>query len=151
MVLDQLQHASRYYALHPLFRQAFAFLQEADVQNLPTGKHELAGDDLFAIISEGPGVAPEDAKMEAHRKYIDIQYIISGVDHMGWQDLSACGDSMEPYSAERDVYFFPVKPSSWFDVPAGFFTIFYPNDVHAPMATQEVIRKVVLKIAVEKQ
>ncbi|MBA9078267.1 YhcH/YjgK/YiaL family protein [Rufibacter quisquiliarum] len=149
MILDSLQHAERYYSLHPLFKQAFQFLQEADVQNLPTGKHELAGEDLFAILSEGPGVAKADAKMEAHQRYIDIQYIVSGVDHMGWQDLSACGASIDPYSVERDVSFFAVKPTSWFDVPAGFFTVFFPNDVHAPLATQEVVRKVVLKIAVQ--
>ncbi|GAB2526301.1 NanQ anomerase/TabA/YiaL family protein [Rufibacter soli] len=150
MILDSLQHASRYYSLHPLFQQAFAFLQEADIQNLHTGKIELAGEDLFAMISDGPGVAKTDAKMEAHQRYIDIQYVVKGVDHMGWQDLSTCGTSIEPYSAERDVYFFDVRPTSWFDVPAGFFTIFFPNDVHAPLATEEVVRKVVLKIAVKK-
>jgi biofilm protein TabA len=149
MILDSLQHASRYYAVHPLFKQAFEFLQTADLQNLPTGKTELAGEDLFAIISEDRGVAKEVAKMEAHQRYIDIQYIVAGADHMGWQDLTACGTSIDPYSAERDVYFFNVKPTSWFDVPAGFFTIFFPNDVHAPMATEEVVRKVVLKIAVK--
>ncbi|WP_192822227.1 YhcH/YjgK/YiaL family protein [Rufibacter sp. LB8] len=150
MVLDALQHAARYHALHPLFRQAFDFLRTADLQNLPAGKIELAGEDLFAIISDGPGVAKETAKMEAHQRYIDIQYVVRGVDHMGWQDLSACGESIEPYSTERDVYFFDVRPTSWFDVPAGFFTIFFPNDVHAPLATEAVVRKVVLKIAVEQ-
>ncbi len=148
MILDKLQNAKRYYTIHPLFKQAFQFLEQTDLATLPTGVQEIVGKDLFAIISEGKGVREEDAKLEVHRKYIDIQYIISGTDHMGWKDLFQCASPSDPYKEERDAAFFPDKTDNWFNVPAGSFTIFYPDDAHAAMITEQSIRKVVLKIKV---
>lgn len=146
MILDKLQNASRYYAIHPLFEKAFQFLQQTDLTSLPLGQQAIEGRDLFAIISEGSGVSESDAKLEVHRKYIDIQYIISGTDHMGWKDLAHCNTPDDPYTEERDAAFFPDKTKNWFDVPAGSFAIFYPDDAHAAMVTEENVRKVVLKI-----
>lgn len=149
MVLDKLANTSRYTCMHPLFEQAFRYLQQTDLLKEPTGVHEIRGKELFAIVSEAKGIAKDDAKLEVHRKYIDIQFVISGTDHMGWKDLAQCSDPIDPYTEERDAAFFPDKTSNWFDVPAGSFTIFYPDDAHAAMVTDEVVRKVVLKIAVE--
>ncbi|QHL86569.1 DUF386 family protein [Nibribacter ruber] len=148
MVLDQLQHADRYTSLHPLFAQAFQFLREADVLNLPTGKHEILGQEVFALVSDEKGKPQEEAKLEAHLKYIDIQYVVKGIDRMGWKNLSECSAPSEPYVAEKDIAFYPDKTNTWLDVPAGSFTIFFPSDAHAPMATTHVVRKIVLKIAV---
>jgi len=150
MVLDRLTNAARYQKMHPLFEQAFRFLQEAEVHTLSLGHHEIVGKELFAIVSEGKGVAKHEAKLEVHRRYIDIQYIVSGTDHMGYLDLSQLTEPTDAYGAERDAAFYAIETVSWFDVPAGSFTIFYPNDAHAPLATEDIIRKVVLKIAVEK-
>jgi YhcH/YjgK/YiaL family protein len=148
MVLDKLANASRYTCLHPLFEQAFRFLQETDLMTVALGQHAIIGKELFAIISDGSGIPEKDAKLEVHRKYIDIQYIISGTDHMGWKDMAQCEAPNDPYQEERDAAFFPDKTKNWFDVPAGSFTIFYPDDAHAAMITEENVRKVVLKIAV---
>ncbi|WP_162052609.1 YhcH/YjgK/YiaL family protein [Pontibacter pamirensis] len=148
MVLDSLQNANRYYTLHPLFEQAFRFLQETDLLALSQGQQAIEGRNLFAIISEGTGTTEKEAKLEVHRKYIDLQYVISGTDHMGWKSLAFCEQPDIPYIEERDAAFFPDKTGNWFDVPAGYFTIFYPDDAHAAMITEETVRKVVLKIAV---
>jgi len=150
MVLDKLTNADRYVCMHPLFAQAFKFLQETDLATIATGVHEIEGKNLFAIVSEAAGTTKDNYKLEVHRKYIDIQYVISGTDHMGWKDLALCNEPNDPYNEEREAAFFPDKTENWFDVPAGSFTIFYPDDAHAAMVTGErVVRKVVLKIAVE--
>ena len=115
---------------------------------LSLGQQAIEGRELFAIISEGTGTTEKEAKLEVHRKYIDIQYVISGTDHMGWKSLMHCKQPDIPYTEERDAAFFPDKTSNWFNVPAGCFTIFYPDDAHAAMITEETVRKVVLKIAV---
>ncbi|MCJ8166640.1 YhcH/YjgK/YiaL family protein [Pontibacter sp. E15-1] len=150
MVLDSLANAARYQGMHPLFAQAFTFLQEADLASLPTGIHELKGRELFAILSDATGISKQEATLEVHRKYIDIQFVVSGTDHMGWKSLAFCADPSDPYHEARDAAFFPDRTDNWFDVPAGYFTIFYPDDAHAAMVTQEKVRKVVLKIAVEQ-
>ncbi|WP_299823539.1 YhcH/YjgK/YiaL family protein [uncultured Pontibacter sp.] len=151
MVLDKLANAQRYYALHPLFEKAFSYLRDTNLATASTGVHEIDGKNLFAIVSEAAGVTEQEYKLEVHRKYIDIQYVVSGTDRMGWKDLAKCDAPNDPYNAERDAAFFPDKTSSWFDVPTGSFTIFYPDDAHAAMVTGEnIVRKVVLKIAVAR-
>ncbi|RAU81893.1 YhcH/YjgK/YiaL family protein [Pontibacter arcticus] len=150
MILDKLANADRYNCLHPLFGKAFDYLKNTDLATIEAGVHEIQEKQLFAIISEAAGVTKDAYKLEVHRKYIDIQYIISGTDHMGWKDLALCSEPNDPYNEIREAAFFPDKTDNWFDVPAGSFTIFYPDDAHAAMVTGEnVVRKVVLKIAVE--
>ena len=149
MIVDRLEHADRYCDMHPAFAQAFAFLKRSDLAELPAERHEIDGDRLFCIISQGPGRPRSEAKLEAHREYIDIQYVIAGDEEMGWKPTADCRISHTPYDAEKDIEFFQDEPDSWNDVPPGSFVIFFPQDAHAPLVGEGEIHKVVLKIAVE--
>ena len=149
MIIDQLEHANRYCDMHPAFSQAFAFLKRADLADLAPGRYEIDGDRLFCSISQGPGRPRAEANLEAHRKYIDIQYVIAGAEEMGWKPTADCRISHVPYDAEKDIEFFKDIPDSWNPVPAGSFVIFFPEDAHAPLVGIGQIHKAVLKIAVE--
>lgn len=149
MIFDHLQNASRYSALHPNFKAAFDFLKNQDVAQLSTGKHDIQGKEVFAIISDDFGFGgKEQARLESHQRYIDIQVVLAGTDTMGWQRLAACQNITEPYTPERDLIFYGDQPLVWFEVPADHFVIFYPEDTHAPLATAEKLRKIVFKIAI---
>ncbi|MFH1717858.1 MAG: YhcH/YjgK/YiaL family protein [Planctomycetota bacterium] len=149
IILDKLQHAERYYDMNPAFEKAFAFLRQNDLAELPAGRHEIDGDRLFCIISKGPGRSRAEAKLEAHRKYIDIQYVIAGIDEMGFRPAADCKLTDTSYDADKDIEFFKDQPDSWTQVQAGAFVIFFPQDAHAPLAGSGEIHKAVLKIAVE--
>ena len=149
MILDTLENAENYYEMHPNFEKAFAFLKQRGLAELPVEQYEIDGDQVFCMISKGPGRSRAEAKLEAHRKYIDIQYVIAGADDMGWKPTSACELVDTPYNADKDIEFFEDKPDSWTEVPAGSFVIFFPQDAHAPMVSNEEIHKAVLKIAVK--
>ena len=149
IIINKLQHAERYYNTHPASEKAFAFLRQDGLAELPAGRHEIDGDRLFCIISKGPGRSREEAKLEAHRKYIDIQYVIDGTDEMGWRPTADCKVIDTEYDAEKDIGFFKDLPDNWTPVPAGSFVIFFPEDAHAPLVSSEQIHKAVLKIAVE--
>ena len=149
IIINKLQHAERYYSMHPAFEKAFAFLRQNGLAELPTGRHEIDGDRLFCMISKGPGRSRAEAKLEAHRKYIDIQYVIAGTDEMGWKPTADCKLVDTSYDADKDIGFFKDQPDSWTQVPAGSFVIFFPQDAHAPLVSSGEIHKVVLKIAVE--
>ncbi len=149
LIIDQLENAGTYFEMHPLFEKAFAFLNRSDLAELPTGRHEIEGDRLFGIVSRGPGKSRTEATLEAHRKYIDIQYIIEGIDEMGWKPTVACMYSDVTYNPDDDIEFFKDNPQIWIKVPAGSFAIFFPKDAHAPMVSSGEIHKVVLKVAVE--
>ncbi|HSI96029.1 MAG: YhcH/YjgK/YiaL family protein [Methylophilaceae bacterium] len=148
MIFDVLANADRYSAMHSLFPRAFAFLRDTDLLALAPGRYPIEGDSLFAIVEEADGRSRADAKLECHRKYIDIQFVLRGMDEMGWSPLCTCREPVAGYSDKRDIEFFHDAPASWVAVPAGAFCVFFPEDAHAPLVGVAPIRKVVLKIAV---
>jgi len=135
--------------MHPAFERAFAFLRQDTLAELPDGRHEIDSDRLFCVISKGPGRSRAEAKLEAHRKFIDIQYIIAGTDEMGSAPTAECKLVDTAYDAEKDIEFFKDEPKSWTKVSAGLFIIFFPERAHAPSVSNGEIHKAVLKIAVE--
>jgi biofilm protein TabA len=149
MVVDRLERAERYFSRHPLFEKAFTFLRQPSLAELATGKHEVDGTRIYCLISKGPGRKRTEAKLEAHRKYIDIQYVIHGPDEMGWKPTAACQSLDQDYDADKDIMFFKDQPQKWTKVPTGSFAIFFPRDSHAPLVSSGEIHKVVMKVAVE--
>jgi biofilm protein TabA len=149
MVFDLLDNAQRYESLHPAFPAAFAFLRRADVATLADGRHEIDGTRAFAIIGTARQVGPKGAKLEAHRKYIDIRFMVDGDEVVGWQSLDRCADVAIPYDPATDLIFFRNRPDIWLPLPPKRFAIFFPTDAHAPLAGEGDIRRVVvIKIAV---
>lgn len=147
MILDTLAQTDRYRTLHPLFSNAFAFLRDRDLMALEPGVHAVQGEHIFAIVEACAGRRRVDAKLECHRRYIDIQLVLEGVDEMGWKPLAECREPATEYNVERDIRFYDDAPRSWIAAPAGSFCLFYPDDAHAPLVSAAQIRKVVVKVA----
>jgi len=148
MILDTLNQADRYLALHPLFARAFEFLHNTDLNTLAPGKHTVQGERIFAIVEACAGRTRAEAKLECHRRYIDVQLVLEGVDEMGWKPVIECVNPETDYDAARDIRFFNDAPASWIATPPGSFCLFFPDDAHAPLVSPGKIRKVVVKIAV---
>jgi biofilm protein TabA len=148
MILDTLAHADRYASTHKGFDVAFAFLRNSDLTALPTGRNELLGDWVYVMVIEGEGKGKDGAKLEAHRKYVDIQYMVSGTDAMGWKPIAACAQPESEFNEAKDCVLFTDPVDTWVDVAPGQFAIFFPEDAHAPMAGEGAMRKIVVKIAV---
>ena len=149
MILDTLENAARYAGFKPGISEGFGFLDQPDVAELKPGRYEISGDLVFAIIEKNDGRKVEDGKLEAHRNYLDIQYIISGDESMGWSPLSDLESSSEGYDAGRDLEFFNGKPQALVKVPEGSFTIFLPTDAHLPGVGTGPIHKIVVKVAMD--
>ncbi|MDH4162129.1 MAG: YhcH/YjgK/YiaL family protein [Nitrospirota bacterium] len=147
MVLDTLSNSDRYTS-QAGFRKAFAFLARPDLADLPAGRHEIDGDRIYAICSKGPGRKRSEGKLETHQRYIDIQYVISGKDEMGWRPAATCTRPAGPYDADKDIRFFDDEPDSWITVNPGAFTVFYPSDAHLPLISDREIHKIIIKIEV---
>lgn len=148
MILDDLSNAARYVRLHPGFRAGFDFLARRDLLDLTSGKYELDGQQVFALINRDPGRGRAGARLEAHRKYIDIQFLVEGSEEIGWRPTVECGQPVEPYDESRDIVFFSERPVAWIELPLGKFMIFYPEDAHAPLASSGSNVKAVIKVAV---
>ncbi|MFZ2301516.1 MAG: YhcH/YjgK/YiaL family protein [Gallionella sp.] len=141
--------SDRYAALHPLFPRVFEFIRDTDLLALAPGRYPIVGERLFVIVENVLGRTREAAKLECHRKYIDIQLVLEGVDEMGWKALADCVQPVGDYSEEKDICFFHDAPATWIATPPGAFCIFFPEDAHAPLVSGGQIRKAIFKIAVE--
>ena len=148
MIFSSLSQSQRYRTLHPLFQQAFDYIRDTDLYNMASGRYQLAGEDLIAIVEHVSGRSKEVAKLEAHRRYIDIQLVLEGDETMGWKPLADCFNPVSEHSEERDIRFFHDAPASWVPVPPDHFCIFFPEDAHAPLVGSGSIRKVIFKVAV---
>lgn len=149
MILDVITSSERLSKLHPGFRAAFEFLKRPDIEQLADGRQEIDGTRLYAIVIRGQGKGQKGAKLEAHRRYIDIQCSLTESDVIGWKQIAACQNPTQAYDESKDLVFFSDAPDSWVTVPRHSFGIYFPEDAHAPMATEGAIHKVVVKVAVD--
>lgn len=148
MILDTLENAAIYADLNTGLSKGFDFLNQPNVAELDDGKYEIADDRIFAIVQRCEGRTVSEGKLEGHRKYIDIQFVISGEESMGWTPRSTLSPS-DHYDAEKDLEFFDGAPASIMKVPVGSFAVFSPNDAHLPLIGKGPIHKVVVKVAVD--
>ena len=150
MILDTLINSARYAGMHPGFARAFEFLAATDLAALPPGRHEIDGDRIYVSIDHKDGRGEDGARLEAHRRYIDIQYTIDGNELIGWMPLARISSPDGGFDDTKDIGFFADRPSTWIAVPPGSFTIFFPHDAHAPLAGRGRLKKAIVKIAVEQ-
>ena len=148
MILDILENIGLYKDLHPRFGTAIDFLKRPDLKSLALNTYEIDGKRVYAMVTKDPGRAKENALLETHIKYIDIQVVLDGTDTMGWKPKSACHLPTDDYNSEKDVQLFKDAPDTWLATHAGAFAIFFPDDAHMPLIASGVLHKVVVKIAV---
>lgn len=148
MIVDVLDNADFYAALNPHFATAFAFLRQPDLADMPEGRHDVDGDNVFAVVAKGVGRKPEEALIETHDQYIDIQFVLKGTDNIGWKSRKDLGPSTEASDPRNDVAFYQDAPTVWSSVGPNTFGIYFPEDAHLPMISDEELHKVIMKVAI---
>jgi len=147
MICDNLKNSAIYEAMGPAFQKAFAYLKTVTPDNLPGSRLELDGDKIFAFSSSYETLPADQRKIETHRNYLDIQYVVSGTEAMGYIPM----EGLEISEAYRpDVEFYNTDADTLLPAPAGTFMIFFPQDAHRPGCTWKKpsqVTKVVVKIA----
>ena len=149
MITDSLQNASLYYGISEKIAEGLKYLEKTDLSELENGKYEIKGDEIFVIVQDYNTKQLSEGKFEAHRKYIDIQYIIDGAEKMGYVNVHNLKHSTE-YDEEKDIQFFNGN-GDFVTVEEGSFTLFAPQDAHMPgieVKTSEYVKKAVVKIKV---
>lgn len=147
MVIDQLKNCERYYGLGARFAKAFDYLKATDFSQIAPGKYELDVDALRIAVQEYESRDESDCKIEAHKKYADIQYIVSGEEKMGIATY-VNQEPKVPYNEEKDVWFFDSYDYT-IHLKAGMFTVFFPSDIHMPALKgdeKSMVKKVVVKV-----
>ena len=148
MVVDTIENLEKYASLNPLFAQAIEFLRSTDLNALVVGKTVLNDNDLVVNVQQTAPKTKEQAKLETHNVFIDIQIPLSGVEVMGYTAAKDCKPGNAPYNAEKDITFFEGAADDYITVKPGMFAIFFPQDGHAPGITPTGVKKVIVKVKV---
>lgn len=146
MILDKIENAAMYKCLTERIAIGLDYVKNTDMSAMEPGKYEVA-EGITAIISEYNTKELTDARLEAHEKFIDIQYIISGEEFIGYAPLNGQTPTI-PYDAERDVVFYNEEVS-FTKLETGMFAIYFPTDLHQPCVKIEdtaPVKKCVVKL-----
>lgn len=149
MILDLLENLKFYESLNPHFSKVIDFVTNTDLSSLPLGRNEICGNDVYANIMEVKPKTREEAFIEIHRRYIDIQIPVSAGEQMGYTPKNELPEAV--YNEADDAAIYPVgmPARDYFNVYKGEFVIFFPQDGHAPAITPSALKKIVIKVAVE--
>ncbi|MBO4940895.1 MAG: YhcH/YjgK/YiaL family protein [Clostridia bacterium] len=150
MIYDLIENKDLYLGLGEKYKKAFDFILKASVELPAPGKYVIDGDDVYANVSEYDTKTGE-VVYEAHKDYVDIQYLISGHENIYWKNIKDCTVTTD-YNDEKDCALLTAENPVVLDMQRGNFAILFPDDVHAPCRTAgEVshVHKIVVKVKVD--
>lgn len=147
MIIDKLENIGMYASVNPLFAQAIEFLKSTDLNAHELGKVVLKEGKLFVNFAAARPKTKDDAKIETHNNFIDIQIPLTGTELMGYMPRTDLAEA--EYNAEKDVTFYPGHATDYLTVKPGMFAIFFPEDAHAPGVTEVELKKVIVKVRVK--
>jgi YhcH/YjgK/YiaL family protein len=148
MILDTLDNYHLYQSINERIAKGFEFLHNTDLDAIPSGKHDIDGDTIFALVQEYQTKPLAKCKLESHKKYIDIQYVIRGEEFIGITTKN--NQKILEVNEDKDYTFYEGS-TSLVRVSKGMFTIFFPDDLHQPCVQTEFVskvKKVVIKVLI---
>ncbi|MBI3592423.1 MAG: YhcH/YjgK/YiaL family protein [Nitrospirae bacterium] len=149
MILDSLDNFNKYLCLHQDFIDAAGFIGRQDLAELPQGKYEIGSRGVFALVSEYETKEIPQCFIECHRRYIDIQFLLTGREKIGVCNKKNCTE--EAYDEGRDFQKLHGE-IGFVNLTLGLFAIFFPHDGHMPQTQYadkpETVKKIVIKVPV---
>jgi biofilm protein TabA len=151
MIYDSIKELSRYDI--PMLEEIKAFLKKQDPLSLNGTEIEINGRELFVRPGDYKTRLPEEGRFEAHKVYMDLQYVILGAEIMQFAPADALTPATE-YDTKGDVVFFTAeKDITDVVVRAGEFVVYFPGEAHRPMCQRglgpEAVKKLVFKIKIK--
>ena len=150
--LNNLQDELKHYP--EVIQKGLKYLQQHPLTEMELGKYPIDGDKVFAIINSYETEPKAARRLEAHKKYIDIQCIAAGQEMIGCGPLKDGGSITEDKFTSDDVAFFDgVKAETELVLQPGMFAIYFPWDLHRPncaAGAPQKVRKAIIKIAVSE-
>jgi YhcH/YjgK/YiaL family protein len=147
MIIDKIENTHIYKNIGERIGKSFEYIKATELKTLSAGKYPIDGENIFALVSEYKTKSEQEGKLEAHKKYIDVQYVIEGEELMGYAPLGN-QKIIEPYKEENDIVFFNGD-KTLIKISEGMFAIFFPEDVHMPgISTGKIsdVKKLVIKV-----
>ncbi len=148
MIFDHIDHRDVYAGLGSRLHRALEFLRGTDLDALEPGRYTLEGEAIYALVSEYVTKPPGEGRWEAHRRYIDVQFLVRGIERIGFAPVERL--TTESYDADKDMVRL-AGDGQFVTLAPGDFMILWPGDAHMPgmaVTSPAPVRKVVVKVAV---
>ncbi|HTE28197.1 NanQ anomerase/TabA/YiaL family protein [Flavitalea sp.] len=145
--VNKEEFAKEYQANKALWDRAFSYLRETDFSNIKPGRYAIEGDSVYALISEGPTKELNQSRWEAHQKYFDIHFVVTGNENIGIAPVNS-GTIAKVYDQEKDIAFY-TSTGKFHTLDSSNIFIVSPRDAHQPGLKAErstTVKKVVIKI-----
>jgi YhcH/YjgK/YiaL family protein len=146
VIIDKIENYGQYSLIGKKIGSALEYIWNTDFGPLENGRHEIGGDEMYLLLSEYLTKDAAECKIEAHRKYIDVQYMIEGTEQVGYVPL-ARQVPVTDYDEKNDYILYKGQVS-YIDFNEGMFAIFFPGDLHMPGVgkKESQVRKAVVKV-----
>ncbi|MDH3360709.1 MAG: YhcH/YjgK/YiaL family protein [Desulfobulbaceae bacterium] len=148
MIIDTLENASFYSNLGPDIVTALEYLRNTDFSEMPLGKHAIDGERIFAIVDKYQTIPGTEVELEGHRRFIDVQYLVSGSELIGYAPLK--GQTILKEYDQAEDFLLCHGEASFVRISTGMFAILFPHDLHMPCIGEPptTVRKVVVKVMI---
>lgn len=133
---------------NPYYAKAMEFIRTTDLRSLENGKHVIDGDNLFVNIVDSNMKTPQEARLEVHDKYIDIQVPLSKPETYGIKPRGECTEPDGEMNAEKDILFYKDPVVKTMTAAPGEAVTFAPDMAHAPLIGEGTIHKAIFKVRV---
>lgn len=152
MIKNSLKYTKNYYNLSNKIKLALEYLEKNDLKVFDNGRYDILGDDVYVNVQDYTSKPETQGKWEAHKKYIDIQFMIKGTERIGVAEIDNY-QTTEAYDESKDLEFLAVANDNYqfINMNENDFIILYPQDVHMPqiaMNTPSYVKKAVVKISI---
>ena len=153
MIVCNLSELSEQALLNERMMKALEYLQQAQGLDLPDGRVEIDAERVYALVQSYDSKPKTDQpRFEAHRRYVDMQFIVSGKEHIGWAPLETL-QAVTDYNEAKDVFHGTVESEgiTFVKIGAGQLAVLYPADAHAPglsIGVPAPVKKIVVKVLV---
>lgn len=152
MIKNSLKYTKNYYNLSNKIKLALEYLKKNDLKAFDNGRYDILGDDVYVNVQDYTSKPETQGKWEAHKKYIDIQFMIKGTERIGVGEIDNY-QTTEAYDESKDLEFLAVANDNYqfINMNENDFIILYPQDVHMPqiaMNTPSYVKKAVVKISI---
>lgn len=131
---------------------AITYLKSCDFTTVEPGTYEIQGKDIYAMVMDAQTGTLAEKRPEVHAKYIDVQFLVTGRERLGFTPDTGAYEVVERREAKDTVFYGAVEHESFIEATPGCFSVFFPEDVHRPnvaVGEPTKIRKVVVKVSVD--
>jgi YhcH/YjgK/YiaL family protein len=150
MIFDHINNIESYKGLSPNIYEGLKFLRQVS-PDVAVGTHQI-NPRVKAIVSEYDTKPMNEHGFEAHKKNIDIQYLLKGEERIACLPIDKLKETT-PYSEEKDAAFYAAEGvrAQEMTIGDGFFAIFFPQDAHMPQLSvgdPMLVKKIVVKVEI---